>query len=151
MGSAKKNGLVIVIAVLLLASIGFNIFYYHKYQGAQNKNPDVQTQRIVDDLKKSTSIPNETPSVLTVVDKSKLTDSAIAKNAENGDKILLFQKAGEVIIYRPSTHKLINILSLTSQSSSNQGTTGDTTQKNQPAQSTKTDSPTTPSTKTSGQ
>jgi hypothetical protein len=102
----------LVVGLLLLASVATNVVLYIRYEHAQNNNPDIQTQRIVDDLKKTTSIPNETPSVLTVVDKSKLTDSEIARSAQNGDKILLFQKAGKVIIYRPSTHKLINILTL---------------------------------------
>lgn len=104
----------LVIVVLLAVSVVANVYFYTRYKNAENKDPNVQTERIVASLKKTTDVPNETPSVLTVVDKSKLADSQIAEKAENGDKILLFQKAGEVYIYRPSTDKLINILNISS-------------------------------------
>jgi len=107
-----KGKSLIVLVIILLASIAGNMYLYGRYKKAENANPDIQTQKIVNELKSITALPDETPSVLTVVDKSKLTDSAIAKNAENGDKILLFQKAGKVYIYRPSSHKLVNILNL---------------------------------------
>jgi hypothetical protein len=119
-----KNPLIIIVAVAILASLTANAVLYTKYKKAQDNNPDVQTSRIVAELEKSIDLPNEQPSVLTVVDKSKLTDSEIAKKAENGDKILLFQKAGQVIIYRPETKKLVNILNLTTNKTG--GTTQDT-------------------------
>jgi hypothetical protein len=110
------------LGLLLVASILGNLVFYHRYKKAQNDNPNIQTQRIVDELRKTISLPNETPSVLTVVDKSKLADSEIAKDAQNGDKILLFQKAGQVVVYRPSSHKLINMLSLNHSSKQQDGT-----------------------------
>jgi hypothetical protein len=108
---AKHKTTTLVLVLLLLSTAG-NIYLYKRYTAAENKNPDIQTERIVKDLQAITTVPDETPSVLTVVDKSKLSDSTIAKNADNGDKILLFQKASKVYIYRPSSKKLITILSL---------------------------------------
>lgn len=107
-----KNIIIAALGLLILASLAANVVLYSKYTKVQNDNPNIQTQRIIDELGKTIALPDETPSVLTVVDKSKLADSEIAKKAQNGDKILLFQKAGQVVVYRPSTHKLINILNL---------------------------------------
>jgi hypothetical protein len=129
-----KISTLLLVLVIVVSAAG-NFYLYHRYKDAQNKDPNIQTQRIVDSLKKTTDVPNETPSVLTVVDKSKLTDSQIAQKAENGDKILLFQKAGEVYIYRPSTDKLINILNISSAKQSAQPSSNSTTKTTSPTPS----------------
>jgi len=51
---------------------------------------------------------DETPALATVTDKAKLTTKFLQK-AENGDKILIYQKAGRVIIYRPSIDRIIDV------------------------------------------
>lgn len=101
-----------VLLSLLVVAIASNIFLYVKYRQAQNNNPEIQTNRIVKEIRQMTTLPDETPSVVTVVDKDKLSNPALAKGAENGDKILMFPNEGKVIVYRPSTHKLINIFNL---------------------------------------
>lgn len=108
----SKKLLKIGIPLLFVVIIAGNVYFYLQYKDARDNDPNVQTQQIVDSLKRTVDVPNETPSVLTVVDKSKLKDSQIAQKSENGDKILLFQKAGQVYIYRPSTDKLVNILTI---------------------------------------
>jgi hypothetical protein len=113
----KKHYITGVVIVLLVAG---NIFFFVKYRQAVDNNPDVQTQRIIDDLRKTTTLPDETPSIVTVVDKTKLSNPTVAQGVENGDKIMLFQKAEKVVIYRPSTGQLVNILNLVS---SDQATT----------------------------
>lgn len=127
-----KNKYVLITGILLLLSVAGNAYFYFQYRNAQNDNPNIQTERIVENLKQITNVPDETPSVLTVVDKSKLADSQIAQNAENGDKIVIFQKAGQVYIYRPSSNKLINILSLSANASNENGTSNEANSQTQP-------------------
>lgn len=110
--ATMKKVFLAAISVVLLASVVANIVLLRKYQQARDSNPSNQTQQIVSELRKSTALPDEEPSVLTVVDKAKLSNAELAKSSENGDKILLFQKAGKAVIYRPSTKKLITILNL---------------------------------------
>jgi hypothetical protein len=126
----KKSNktLKILACILFVVVIAGNVYFYLLYKNARDSDPNVQTEQIVSSLKRTVDVPNETPSVLTVVDKSKLKDSQIAQKSENGDKILLFQKAGQVYIYRPSTDKLINILSI---APSNQAATQATPTENQ--------------------
>ena len=51
----------------------------------------------------------ETPTLATVSDASKVRSQAFFKDAQNGDKVLLYSKAGEAILYRPSTKKIISV------------------------------------------
>jgi hypothetical protein len=51
----------------------------------------------------------ETPTLATVSDASKVRSQAFFKDTQNGDKVLLYSKAGEAILYRPSTKKIISV------------------------------------------
>jgi len=50
----------------------------------------------------------ETPSVSTVIDKNKANQTFLA-NAADGDKVLLYFQAGRAVLYRPSTHQIVNM------------------------------------------
>ena len=72
------------------------------------------------------SVPaDETPTLASVTDKTKLKDQPFFKDAENGDQILIFPQAKKAIIYRESTNKLINVgpIAITTDTAAKQGTT----------------------------
>ena len=50
---------------------------------------------------------NEEPTIATVKDVSKLQSQTFFKNAQNGDKVLIYTQAKRAILYRPSTDKVI--------------------------------------------
>lgn len=50
----------------------------------------------------------EDPALATVTDKS-LLKTPFLQQANNGDKLLIYQKAQRVIIYRPSLDRIIDI------------------------------------------
>ena len=51
---------------------------------------------------------DEEPAMLTVTDKNKI-NTPFLKQAENGDKMLIYQNAKKVILYRPSIDRIIDV------------------------------------------
>ena len=86
--------------------------------GVQN-NPQALVQKQSDDIISKVSalmkLPvGETPTVAAVSDVAAAKQqSPFFANAANGDKVLLYVKAGEAILYRPSTNKIILVAPLT--------------------------------------
>lgn len=108
----------IVLGLLIGAVLALipSYYFYTKYQQAQKllKNPQQvsleQTKSVVDKVGKLIALPtDETPSLATVQDKSKLKDQPFFKNAVNGDKLLLYIKAKKAILYRESANKIIEV------------------------------------------
>jgi|SRR3989344_5799275 len=62
---------------------------------------------LVEKVGKLIDLPGETPTIATVTDLTQLSDQPFFKNAQNGDKILIFTEAKKAILYRPSTNKII--------------------------------------------
>ena len=52
---------------------------------------------------------DEAPALLTVTDTTKIS-SNLAKKVQNGDKLLIYQKNQQAIIYRPSVDKIIGVI-----------------------------------------
>ncbi len=63
---------------------------------------------------------NEEPTVATVSDPSILKDQSFFTQAEKGDKVLIFNKAGKAVLYRPSLNKIIEITSVKNNSNNNE-------------------------------
>jgi hypothetical protein len=57
-------------------------------------------------------VPNETPVITTVLDKTKLTNKSLATHATNGDRLYIFSKAKRIMLYRPSTHQVVDMLTI---------------------------------------
>lgn len=57
---------------------------------------------------------DETPSIATVADATKLKQQSSGfENAQTGDKLLIYAKAKQIIVYRPSVKKVVNIVQIT--------------------------------------
>ncbi len=108
-----------LVALVVIAAIALAVFFGVKYHQTQNKNklllnPQIAAQQQVADavsaVGKLVQLPsNETPTLATVTDASKLKSQAFFANAQNGDKVLIYTQAKEAILYRPSTNKIIQI------------------------------------------
>lgn len=106
----------IVVIVSSLAAAGY--FYYQYRNVKMTKNVPAQEQSELDQLTAKISqfleLPQgEAPVLATVSDKSKLGNQTFFAKAENGDKILIYNKAGQAILYRPSSGKIINVAQAT--------------------------------------
>lgn len=106
---SKRTGLALMF-ILLAGSLALSGFYYQRYQKALSTDPDVQIKQITNYLSHFIELPNEQPTLGTVLDKAKLTNSTLAQKAENGDKMLIYAEAQRLLLYRPSTKKLVDVL-----------------------------------------
>jgi hypothetical protein len=99
-------GILIVLVVLLAAG-----YVHTRNQLTQVSNPgkaaQTEVDKIVSQVSNTISLPtNEKPVLLTVKDSDKL-QGILYQNAQNGDKLLVYQKSKEVLLFRPSTNKVI--------------------------------------------
>jgi hypothetical protein len=117
-----------VEVLLVLALIGVSYYAYtlsndKKDLKSQVSNLQANTQLAIqtqtDDLISTVgslmTLPtNETPTVANVSDAAKAKQqSNFFANAQNGDKVLMYVKAGQAILFRPSTSKIILVAPLT--------------------------------------
>ena len=107
-----------VLALVALVLIGGGTLGYKKYVAlqAENKrlaNPQAaaedEARRIKSEVAQLIELPNEDPTVATVVDIEKLKNQPFFSSAQNGDRVLLFAQAKKAVLYRPSTGKIVEV------------------------------------------
>lgn len=119
-----KTLVVLALIVTLATAAGY---FYKKYTDLK-KNPassqeaqKQENQRIIQEVGKLYSLPkDEDPTIFLVSDKDKLSDDykkqEFFQKAENGDYILIYEKAKLALLYRPSENKLVDARPYTVQS-----------------------------------
>jgi hypothetical protein len=111
--------LIIVGLAMRVSSLSNDNTDLKKQVSTLNNNPQIVIQRQTDALIKRVGqliqLPSdETPTVANVSDAEKAKQqSAFFNNAQNGDKVLMYVKAGQAILYRPSTDKIVLVAPLT--------------------------------------
>ena len=115
----RRNWLARVLAGLLLASLGANAYLYFQLGHVKPAVPapapstDDQAAALVSTVGRLMSLPaDETPTVATVSDPTKLQDQPFFKNAMVGDKVLIYTKAKKAILYRPDENRVIEVASV---------------------------------------
>ena len=115
MASVSKTTILATIAVVYMAVSTFAaVRFYDLYKTYEAKVPvsdkeaEKETNMLVTQLKKIMEVPNETPVIATVKDKESLkAQQAFFAQAENGDKLIVFQTARKAVLYRPSVGKIV--------------------------------------------
>lgn len=100
-----------------------SMYFYFEAQRARQEaelaknNPkagDEELKRVLEKVGRLVLLPEgETPTLATVTDKQLLSGQDFYKNAENGDKVLIYAVAKKAFLYRPSTNKIIEIAPVT--------------------------------------
>lgn len=107
-------GTILSLCVILASS---TVYFYSKYTTLKNK-PQVlsikaptNTEDTIKTIEDLILLPSgEAPASATVSNKEVLPDNPLFAKAQNGDKILIFKKAGKAILYRPSIHKIVDVM-----------------------------------------
>ena len=103
----------VFLPILLVFSLASSIlagFFFVQYQQAKKTNPEIEVKRVVEKVSRLIELPGEeTPTLATVSDKGKLSEQEFFSKAENGDKVLVYLKAGKAVLYRPNLNKIIDV------------------------------------------
>jgi len=98
-------GLVIIVALAVLSW-----FLFDKYQQALRSNPQTETSALMQRIGQVIALPPEQPTIATVLDRQKLSNKALADKAQNNDKLIIFPQAKRIILYRPDTQRVVDML-----------------------------------------
>lgn len=159
MPSFKRAGKLSAVFVVLglVVILGASGFGYQKYMSLRKENQrlsnpqaaaDSEANRLKAEVAQLIELPNENPTVATVVDVDKLKSQPFFASAQNGDRVLLFAQAKKAILYRPSSKKIVEVAPINL--GNNTASTGTNTTPNVAGTSTTapaTTAPTTPTTK----
>ncbi len=114
----RSRKIVIIVSAFLIvvAASAPAYYFYNQNQKSQAllKNPTQATTEevkiLVDQVGKLMELPtNESPTIATVSDKTKLAGQSFFAKAENGDKVLIYNQVKKAILYRPSINKIIEV------------------------------------------
>lgn len=108
---SKKRVMITSVALLILVIVG-GAFSFYEY--ALSQDPAViyakKLKSMTQVVSQQVTLPkDEQPVVATVSDISKLPKEAFFKNAQDGDKILMYKKDKKAILYRPSTGQVVTV------------------------------------------
>jgi len=109
-----KQSLILLLIVVAIGGAVSTAYFYKEYTKIK-ENPNVvlneEVKNLSDKVGKLIKLPeDETPTVATIMDKSKLENDPFYSKSENGDKILVYTKAMKAILYRPSTNMIIEVM-----------------------------------------
>lgn len=114
-----KTWLGLILAVVIIGGgLGGYLYQTNRIENLKKENQRLsdpqqaaqqESARLKEEVSKLIELPNETPTIATVVDASKLKSQAFFANAQNGDRVLMFAEAKKAILYRPSTNKIIEV------------------------------------------
>ncbi len=108
--------------LIVVVLIAMSLFLFMQYREAKSKLASPQaaqanTKQVKDTLAKVAKLvivpTDETPTVVTVADPAKLKTQTFFVHAKTGDKVIVYAKAKEAILYRPSTNQIVTMAPVT--------------------------------------
>ena len=116
----------IILTVLFLASAGGCFYLFERLLAAERVpaadaaqvRQDEATAAVVAEVGKLMVLPSdETPTVATVSDPSKLADQAFFAHAKAGDKVIIYTKAKKAVLYSPTDNRIVEVAAISLDSS----------------------------------
>lgn len=113
----KRTKIIITsLIILCLGGVGSGVFFFVQYSQVQAKAN--QKEDLTKRISTIAELPNESSTLVTVADKTKLQNKQLADKVSNGDVLMIFTKSQRLIIYRPSDNKIVDMLSFNAQDTS---------------------------------
>lgn len=118
----KPKPVIISLTAVTAIAIGLGIYFFIQYQQAMANDPRAEATRITNHISSVIKLPDEDPTIATVVDKEKLDNPALSARAEDGDKILIFSESGQLILYRDAEKKVVDLMTIQTETEDIEGT-----------------------------
>lgn len=115
LGFSNRSLIVLVtFSIVLLAAVSVAIYFYIQYQQSKMQldraSAANEQSALIEDVGKLIVLPtDEQPQIATVSDISKLKGQSFFNHAKNGDKVLIYTKAQEAIVYDPVVNKIVSV------------------------------------------
>lgn len=115
---SKKGAIFMIVGLVAIALVGGFLIQMNRIENLKQENarladPQQNAQAEADQIKAEVSqlieLPDESPTIATVVDVEKLKGQEFFANAQNGDRVLLFAQTKKAVLYRPGTKKIIEV------------------------------------------
>lgn len=101
--------ILVVFFLLIMLGLGVGYFIFKDYYSSEKVLGANEVDSLVNEVAKSVILPGGPVTIATVVDKKQLEGQPLFKNAENGDKVLIYPESKKAILYRPSIKKVVDI------------------------------------------
>lgn len=109
----NKRAVIVILVLIILIFSGIGLYLYSDKITSLNllggSEEEIEAENLISTVGEKFLLPDEIPTIATVSDKGQLLGQEFFKNAENGDKVLIYQSSGIAILYRPSIDKIINV------------------------------------------
>jgi hypothetical protein len=103
-------GLVVVALVVLTALLYQQNRDLKNASASSSASGKQESQRLTKKVGQLIELPsNDTATVATVRNAKRLQRQRFFRNAENGDKVLIFTKAKRVVVYREQDNRIVNV------------------------------------------
>jgi len=110
----KRIVLPLFAALFVVLAVAPSLYFYRQYaalkrqvsQGAQTEDQKVYIEKAARHI---VMPEGETPTVLTVTDKERLSGQAFFAHAKNGDKVIVFSAAKKAFLYDPDADRIIEV------------------------------------------
>ena len=111
--SNSKNTFKYWPSVLLALILIVTLVLYQKFSASSKNQEQViknEIIQVVDQVSKLMVLPkNEPVTLIRVTDPSKLQNQAFFRNAQAGDKLLLYPASQQAVLYSPALNKIVQV------------------------------------------
>lgn len=104
--------LLFLFGVVCILALIFSVYYFMQYKETKKQLEQTKVSQIslVEKVGKHILLPSgETPTIMTVTDKEKLSGQTFFANATDGDKVLIYEIAKKAFLYNTASDKIIEV------------------------------------------
>lgn len=114
---SKKFLVIVLIVLVIVAILAIKPEVFDRFKKSDEIS-DEQVRDLVFEVGKIIQLPEgETPAIATVSDLEQLKEQDYFRNAQVGDKVLIYESIKRAYLYRPGVNKIIEVGKVTLESS----------------------------------